>query len=190
MDQSPVTGSPSLFAGSYVLHRLSMPRHPPSALSRFVASIRRRSDVALWPFDLRTTPQRPIDVTNDPSMSQRYHSYFGLGGPSSPPPGIGGRRTDSATRCIHPLVKDRPGFGQHGLFRGSQRAPKSVVGCPCGRPHPKPEWVEKCSEQFLSVKALRRSPLKFRYMGAFRGKAVARPPNTVQNPNQARNRRS
>ena len=32
-DQAPARGSPRLIAACYVLHRLSMPRHPPNALT-------------------------------------------------------------------------------------------------------------------------------------------------------------
>ena len=35
-DHSVLARSPRLFAGSYVLHRLLLPRHPPCALSSFI----------------------------------------------------------------------------------------------------------------------------------------------------------
>ena len=37
----PVSGSPRLIAAVHVLHRLPIPRHPPSALSSLIASFRR-----------------------------------------------------------------------------------------------------------------------------------------------------
>ena len=46
-DQGSVTSSPGLIAGSYVLHRLSTPRHPSSALNDLVMPTDRRTPVTL-----------------------------------------------------------------------------------------------------------------------------------------------
>ena len=41
---TPVSGSPKLFAAVHVLRRLSMPRHPPRALSSFSFTLRHASN--------------------------------------------------------------------------------------------------------------------------------------------------
>ena len=86
-DHSLVTGSPELFAGSHVLHRLLTPRHSPCALSHLITSTQNRcSPVAVTPKDdhQRTcSSTEPIQVclprlgqaTQDTSLEiLRYHT--------------------------------------------------------------------------------------------------------------------
>ena len=70
-----LASSPKLFAGSYALHRLLLPRHPPHALSSLISP--KRSDAPFGALDvLRRRPRRrhlvylpiPIRVVKD----QRY----------------------------------------------------------------------------------------------------------------------
>jgi hypothetical protein len=56
-DQSSVTSSPGLIAGSNVLHRLSTPRHPPCALNNLTAPTATRSRRNEAEVDLSSSPR-------------------------------------------------------------------------------------------------------------------------------------
>lgn len=95
-DQGSVTSSPGLIAGSYVLHRLSTPRHPSSALDDLVMPTDRRTDGSLprpsghqWrtcqtgagvPLDPAGTihPSAPFPMEGSGSglLSSRFNSRF------------------------------------------------------------------------------------------------------------------
>ena len=59
-DQRSVANSPGHFAGSHVLHRLSMPRHPPCALNNLPTTNHQHTQ--------QTPPTQP-DQTNQPNPS-------------------------------------------------------------------------------------------------------------------------
>src|SRR3954454_3102859 len=57
LDHSSVTSSPRLIAGSYVLHRLLVPRHPPCALKNLTTKIKdARVHCAVLKLRTATTP--------------------------------------------------------------------------------------------------------------------------------------
>src|SRR4051794_7170507 len=64
LDHSSVTSSPRLIAGSYVLHRLLVPRHPPCALKNLTTKIKdARVHCAVLKLRTATTPHtdaRPL----------------------------------------------------------------------------------------------------------------------------------
>ena len=65
-DHSSVTSFPGLFAGSHVLHRLSTPRHPPSALGDLVTPTRPRRQEQVV---AGTEPTRQIAPQNESTPS-------------------------------------------------------------------------------------------------------------------------
>ena len=101
-DQSSVTSSPGLIAGSNVLHRLSTPRHPPCALGSLTdptstRSRRNRTEVGLFQFrgapgqeDTRVTKgRRPSeDEKKDGPQAPGCSRSLGLGVQWSPSCGL------------------------------------------------------------------------------------------------------
>ncbi len=72
-DHSSVTSSSGLIAGSYVLHRLSTPRHPPFALSDLIMPTRSRQ--AILDFGFAILDFSPASRFGNPpcwSISRRY----------------------------------------------------------------------------------------------------------------------
>src|SRR5213595_237029 len=65
-DHSLVAGSPRLIAGSNVLHRLLVPRHPPCALINLATTIDARVHCAV--LKIRAAPQRTT-----PHPRRRHH---------------------------------------------------------------------------------------------------------------------
>src|SRR3954471_20343457 len=63
LDHSSVTSSPRLIAGSYVLHRLLVPRHPPCALKN-LTNKDARVHCAVLKLRTATTPPPTPDPTN------------------------------------------------------------------------------------------------------------------------------
>ena len=87
-DQRSVANSPGLIAGSHVLHRLSMPRHPPCALS----SLPTQTPHTTQQHPKRTAAQPEHHATHPPDTTQNR------------PPAQSRRRSDqqhSAHKTIH-----------------------------------------------------------------------------------------
>ena len=71
MDHSSVTSSPRLIAGSYVLHRLLVPRHPPCALNNLTTKTQRCSrPLCSSQHTSSTTPHNPHPPT--PPTSKQH----------------------------------------------------------------------------------------------------------------------
>jgi hypothetical protein len=67
LDHSSVTSSPRLIAGSYVLHRLLVPRHPPCALTNLTTQNKdARVHCAVLKLRTATTPTRRLPTTPTP----------------------------------------------------------------------------------------------------------------------------
>src|ERR1022692_1318740 len=69
-DQSLVTDSPGLIAGSYVLHRLLVPRHPPCALINLATTDDARVHCAVLKIRAVPDPQTPYGGGPGPSRGQ------------------------------------------------------------------------------------------------------------------------
>ena len=82
-DRSSVTSSPRLIAGSYVLHRLLTPRHPPCALVRLAT-----------PTGLRRTCVILSRILSKTGIDSNVHKTFGTGGMPRRTAAIGFRRLD------------------------------------------------------------------------------------------------
>ena len=79
MDHSSVTSSPRLIAGSYVLHRLLVPRHPPCALNNLTTKTQRCSrPLCSSQHTSSTTPCRPTP-TPPPTRKQESDAVCGPG---------------------------------------------------------------------------------------------------------------
>src|SRR6476619_3220186 len=79
LDHSSVTSSPRLIAGSYVLHRLLVPRHPPCALNNLTTKTQRCSrPLCSSQHTSSTTPRRPTP-TPPPTRKQRSDAVCGPG---------------------------------------------------------------------------------------------------------------
>ena len=83
-DQSSVTSSPGLIAGSNVLHRLSTPRHPPCALGSLTdptSTRSRRTEFRQGLFHLRGADSRS---TRESRRGRRPPEDEKKGGPQAP----------------------------------------------------------------------------------------------------------
>ena len=117
-DHGLVTGSPTLFAGSYVLHRLSTPRHPPCALGRLITSTARRltrrtGGTHSTPETGRLTRPRPA------TRSLQENRVLGLWlllcdfqRGARPPSGDRAARRDPAGRRVYPTGRSRQGVSR------------------------------------------------------------------------------
>jgi hypothetical protein len=71
-DQRSVDSSPRLIAASYVLHRLSMPRHPPCALKHLQHKKPKMSKNCTSDY-AQQTPHPPKEDTNRCALDARNH---------------------------------------------------------------------------------------------------------------------
>jgi hypothetical protein len=114
-DQSLVAGSPGLIAGSYVLHRLLVPRHPPCALTNLATT-----DVML--------------------ASTVQFSRCGRSRPSTPPAGASGRPGAEGCRLrgrsLRTQQRARPRLAPQLAFPPGRRVPAGRTGQPRTRPRP------------------------------------------------------
>jgi hypothetical protein len=141
-DQSSVTSSPGLIAGSNVLHRLSTPRHPPCALSSLTdpTSTRsrrmRREDGALpisWGRPVRTTREsrreddhpktrkkdgpQALGCSRSLGLGVQWSPVCGLDTSAAPALGVGG--LNAATSCTsfqRAPVRPKPAGASSGPF--------------------------------------------------------------------------
>jgi hypothetical protein len=67
--------SPRLIAACYVLHRLSVPRHPPNALIALDRSKPKTSRLTTGPLKTDRHPQRPINLGLETLLSSSSHSF-------------------------------------------------------------------------------------------------------------------
>src|SRR6476619_8666315 len=87
LDHSSVTSSPRLIAGSYVLHRLLVPRHPPCALNNLTTKTQRCSrPLCSSQHTSSTTPCRPTPTPPPaPTGQERRRSLRTRRGPPETP---------------------------------------------------------------------------------------------------------
>ena len=69
-DQSSFTSSPWLIAGYNVLHRLLMPRHPPTALSSLSPTKRSTKSTKMLASTIQFSNNNPINTTHHPTQEQ------------------------------------------------------------------------------------------------------------------------
>lgn len=72
-DQRSVANSPGLIAGSHVLHRLSMPRHPPCALSSLPTQTPHTTQQHLRPTEVETNSAEARSGTYVKHIHQTQH---------------------------------------------------------------------------------------------------------------------
>src|SRR4051794_35776382 len=106
LDHSSVTSSPRLIAGSYVLHRLLVPRHPPCALTNLTTKML-ASTVQFSSYERRPTPTPA--PTHPPANNQETDGspQDGPAQPNPPPPE--GKAAGPATEGTDP--RPPPGAG-------------------------------------------------------------------------------
>src|SRR5215469_15024189 len=73
-DPSLVTDSPGLIAGSYVLHRLLLPRHPPGALTNLATPEKTDARVHCAVLKKRTAPHPPPHRQEDMARQKQQPS--------------------------------------------------------------------------------------------------------------------
>lgn len=72
-DQRSFASFPELIAGYHVLHRLSMPRHPPYTLSSLITFIdHRQKKLIIEPSDHLTIGQNPITRSSDRQITRSF----------------------------------------------------------------------------------------------------------------------
>ena len=100
-DHSLVADSPRLIAGSNVLHRLLVPRHPPCALINLATTIDARVHYAVLKIRAapRQNPPHPRRAINGPARKQRLSPV-----PSGPNSVLGKTTTAAA---VPPLPEER-----------------------------------------------------------------------------------
>jgi len=129
-DQSLVTDSPGLIAGSYVLHRLLVPRHPPCALINLATTDDARVHCAVLKIRAVPDPQTPYGRGPGPSRGQADWRPF----PQDPT--ACSARTNSLasfpSRCASSCLRNRPA----GVLTDPGSSPNRITSAPLTSDHP------------------------------------------------------
>jgi hypothetical protein len=144
LDHSSVTSSPRLIAGSYVLHRLLVPRHPPCALTnlatKMLASTVQFSSYGRRPPSTRRLPTHPAQPRRARQAGERF-TERAIPHEQAPHPGEPSRRRTSRspipqdpTACQAPThppgpFPPHPPTGGARAVLGPARAPTPTNRC-------------------------------------------------------------
>ena len=124
----PARGSPELFAACYVLHRLSVPRHPPDALKRLIPQ---RHAQEQYRCPLAASKKMHPAQTNQPALPAgrpiqalpRSQTLFTCPGSRSP----SGNQTSRMTRPVSLVCFARIFLGRGAAPLGRRKPRKRMV---------------------------------------------------------------
>ena len=149
-DQRSVDSSPRLIAASYVLHRLSVPRHPPCALKHLQTQKPFIRKITPQQTNTRMSPDASLKKRNAPrpnSCQLDARNHYPQIKHHTPPPS--GAETNSLTEPpfpagVHPSRFPHPNRGDEGQ---AGLLPQSPIVCLAAGPSPKVGNREKFVER-------------------------------------------